>query len=85
MTAVPSLIARYEPQTIRMGNYQAQGQLDYRVLHGQTLKLISPMELAVIRELERKKEEREFQVAMGRRKEEAGASLRDVAKKYGLE
>lgn len=83
MAATQNLIARFEPQTIRCGNYEAQRQLDHRVLRGQTLRILSPSEQAILRE--REKDEHDFRIAMQRRNEPAGASLAEMAKKYGLE
>ncbi len=84
MAASEKLIAQFEPQTVRSGNYEAQRQLDFRVVHGQALRIISPFEQAALRVLEREKEEQDFQIAMRRRKEPAGATLNEMAKKHGL-
>ncbi len=74
---------QFEPQTIQRGNYEAQSILDFRLVHGQGLRIMSPVELAAIRALEQG-EERDFQIAMRRRKEPAGATLTEVGKKHGL-
>jgi hypothetical protein len=70
----------YSPQPaeeITSGNYNAQRQLDFRLASGGTLRIISPLE-------ELSDDERDFQIAMKRRKEPKGASLEQMGKKYGL-
>lgn len=77
--------AQFEPQTIQRGNYDAQRLLDFRLVRGQGLRIMSPAEQAVFREvLEEHGEERDFQIAMKRRKEPAGATLTEMGKKHGL-
>lgn len=76
--------AQFEPHTIQRGNYEVQRLVDFRVVHGQALRIISPFEQAALRDLEHKKEERDFQIAMRRRNEPAGATLTEMAKKHGL-
>ncbi len=83
MAASEKLIAQFEPLTIKSGNYEAQRQLDFRLVHGQGLRIMSPLEQAAFRVSERG-EERDFQIAMRRRKEPAGATLTELAKKHGL-
>jgi hypothetical protein len=84
MAGSEKLIAQYEPQTIRSGNYEAQRQLDFRVVRGQALRIILPVQQAALREAEQRREKRDFQIAMRRRKEPAGATLNEMAKKHGL-
>jgi hypothetical protein len=72
---------QYESQRterIKSGDYEAQRQLDFRLVRGETLRIVSALDLS-------SGEERDFQIAMKRRKEPAGASLTELGKKYGLQ
>lgn len=84
MAVSEALTAQFEPQTIKSGNYEAQRQLDFRLVHGHGLRIMSPLEQAeALRELEHS-EERDFQIAMSRRNEPAGKTLTEIGKKHGL-
>ena len=73
--------AQFEPQPIRKGNYTAQSLVDFRLVRGQGLKIISPME----RTTTLLNEESDFRIAMERRSSKrARASLDEIGKKYGL-
>jgi hypothetical protein len=80
MGAEQSLQPKYETsmsEMARSGNYAAQRQLDYRLTDENTLSIISPSSTSA-------DEERDFQIAMKRRQEPAGASLAEIGKKFGL-
>jgi hypothetical protein len=80
MVAKKQPSAQYESQgieRIERGDYEAQRQLDFRLVHGETLRIVSALDLS-------SGEERDFQIAMKRRKEPAGASLTELGKKYRL-
>jgi hypothetical protein len=82
MAIKENLTAQYELPRIRSGNYEAQRQLDFRLVHGHALRIVSPLEQAAHRL--KYGEERDFQIAMQRRKEPVGLTLKEMGKKYGL-
>ena len=82
MASNEGLIAQFEPQTIRSGNYELQRQLDFRVVRGQSLRIISPGQHG--RSVEKQRNEQDFQIAMRRRRERVGMTLNEMGKKHGL-
>jgi hypothetical protein len=58
---------------------ESQRQLDFRLEKGNALRIVSLWDFRAAPE-----EERDFQVAMKRRREPAGASLSEMGKKHGL-
>ena len=65
----------YSP-TAEAGNYNAQRQLGYRLADDGRWRITSP--------IDRDSEERDFQIAMNRRREPEGASLAEMGAKFGL-
>jgi hypothetical protein len=74
------MIPQFDPQTVRSGDYAAQRQLDFRLVRGQSLEIVSPFERAT----ELSEIERDFQIAAARRDEPEGATLAEMGKKYDL-
>jgi hypothetical protein len=72
--------AQFEPQPVSKGNYAAQRLVDFQLVRGHGLRIMSPTERAAMLS-----EERDFQIAKERRgNKRAGASLDEIGKKHGL-
>ncbi len=74
-------LSLFESPILKVGNYEAQRQLDYRLTSGSSLRIIAPP----IRCMAATGEDLDFKLAMARRNEPAGATLDEIGKKYGLQ
>jgi len=78
---VSALYLRHLDGVATRGNYDAQRQLDFRLEPAQTLRIVSYLIQGGVLQ---SNEALDFQIAMGRRDEPEGSSLKQVGAKYGL-
>jgi hypothetical protein len=73
------IVAQFDPMTVRSGDYAAQRLLDFRLVSGERLEIISALEGTSPSEIEQ-----DFRIAVNRRDEPEGATLTEMSEKYGL-